>query len=144
MKTSRCVSIQIFPFQLPLFWWAYCSLFPWHPAALLQLLIFTSTKENLAAQASTEAKRNSRYRRSDQDQPLGSANGRPRDYSLDSKTRTREALSASCVIPAFSRGLKTKTSAAAQRCPADWSEVMVMPNTIRKSNWHLWHIVYVG
>lgn len=45
MKTSRCVSIQIFPFQLLLFWWAYCSLFPWHPAAILQLLIFTSMEE---------------------------------------------------------------------------------------------------
>lgn len=45
MKTSRCVSIQIFPFQLLLFWWAYCSLFPWHPTAILQLLIFTSMEE---------------------------------------------------------------------------------------------------
>lgn len=40
---SRCM--QIFLFQLLLFWWAYCSLFPWHPAAILQLLVFTSLKE---------------------------------------------------------------------------------------------------
>lgn len=52
MKTSHCVSIQIFPFQLLLFWWAYCSLFPWHPAAILQLLIFNSMEEKKERQRS--------------------------------------------------------------------------------------------
>lgn len=44
MKTRLCESIQIFPFQLLLFWWAYCCWFPWHPAAILQLLILTNRK----------------------------------------------------------------------------------------------------
>lgn len=44
MKSRCCVSIQIVLFQLLLFWWAYCSLFPWHPAAIWQLLVFTSIK----------------------------------------------------------------------------------------------------
>lgn len=44
MKTRRRESIRIFPFQLPLFWPAYCCWFPWHPAAILQLLILTNRK----------------------------------------------------------------------------------------------------
>lgn len=83
MKTRCCCNTQLFAFQLLLFWWAYCSLFPWHPAAILQLLIFTNrnpegkktgpsfcfpfifSPENFGG----TRLRNSRYHSSDQNDP---------------------------------------------------------------------------
>lgn len=144
MKTIRSVSIQIFLYQLLLFWWAYCSLFPWHPAAILQLLIFTIKKRErkkkrgplwflLNFQPRTFGCTNSRYRRSDRKSPLSSANEQPQDYCVNSKTRTWKHS-----LLLVSR-LKTK-----KWSPADWAEVMAMPDAIRKQLALMVHSVYVG
>lgn len=162
MKTSRCVSVQIFPFQLLLFWWAYCSLFPWHPAAILQLLIFTSMKEkgerkkkslssgsllhfqprNFGGTSSTEAEK-LQISPLRSKSPLSSANEQPRDRSVNSKTRTRErSLPLVSSLP-FHEGLKLKLrrrlSDALLIDPRSW-----WCQTPLESNWHLWYIVYVG
>lgn len=134
MKSRRRASIQIFLFQLLLFWWAYCSLFPWHPAAILQLLVFTSIKEGGCPlllfhlhfqprsfwqdKADRETPDITAALRSKS--PVCAANEQPRDYSVNSKSKNLEALSASCVIPGFSCWLKTKTSATAQWSSSHW------------------------
>lgn len=142
MKTSRSVRIQIFPFQLLLFWWAYCSLFPWHPAAILQLLIFTSmaekkqaalssgffsvfflSPENLAANPNTEAEK---LQICIAPSPLLMSSSKIIVWY--SKTRTWK-YSVSCVFPSSSLELKMKASATAQWCLTDWYEA---PKIIRK------------
>lgn len=148
MKSRRCVSIQIFLFQLLLFWWAYCSLFPWHPAAILQLLGFTSIKEkkkkkrglssgfsfifspeNLAGQAAAR-RRNSRYRRSDRNRPCVRLMSGPEITAWIPKQglgrRSARLLVSS--LPFFSFfGSKLKLQQQLGDPPhADWSKVTVM------------------
>lgn len=125
MKTSRCVRIQIFPFQLLLFWWAYCSLFPWHPAAILQLLIFTSVEEKkkggallwfllrfcffflsqkIWRQTQTLRQRNSRYVSHLRSKiTFASANEQLQDYSVIFQNKNLEAVCVLCRPFLFTR-----------------------------------------
>lgn len=152
MKTSRCVSIQIFPFQLLLFWWAYCSLFPRHPAAILQLLIFTSMEEGKKKKAALSSgffsvfcfflprkfggkpkywgrETPDMYRSiSDQKSPSPLLMSSSKIIVWYSKTRTWK-YSVSCVVPSTSLELKMKALATAQWCLTDGYE---FPNIIRK------------
>lgn len=141
MKTSRCVSIQIFPFQLLLFWWAYCSLFPWHPAAILQLLIFTSVEERkkkkaalssgflsvfsaqrIWRQTQTPRQRNSRYVSSHLRSKITFASANELAPRLQRDIPKQELGSTLCLVPSSSLELKMKASAAAQWCLTDWYE----------------------
>lgn len=158
MKNRRCVSIQIFLFQLLLFWWAYCSLFPWHPAAILQLLGFTSIKEgkkkglrsgfsfifgpeNLAGQAALR-RRNSRYHCSHRNHPYVQLMSSPEIMVWIPK---QELGSTSLLLVSslpFHAGSKLKLQQQLSDPPrTDWSRVMVMScQTPVESNGLVQHI----